>query len=289
VDLMFTDDRATPNATAFAYYCWEAKVAQGGQEWQLALVDNPSGKIGSAEDGRLLIRPWADRNKTIELQYDSLDYMPFTANVFFGQQACHLDCALAQQDNRIKYRLSLTERAEQLGELKITGQYIHRLVLTRAGPAAAPAPGNAARAAAGSQYGLNGRMVSATPASPLRVILDSPGPVVKIPVGSYQCQLSLGKGGVEARPLENSFGRNARGSTLVVSAANPATLAAGGPLTNSVRVARRARSLALSYQLLGAQGEAYELQGPRKEPQFAVYRPGKSGDKKLASGAFQFG
>jgi hypothetical protein len=54
-------------------------------------------------------------------------------------------------------------------------------------------------------------------------------------------------------------------------------------------VARRGRSLALNYQLLGAKGEAYQLQGVRKEPQFTIYRPGKSGDKQLASGRFQFG
>jgi len=281
VDLFFNDFRATPNATAMPYYCWEAKVARGGQEWQVALVDNPVGKIGSAENGSLIIRPWADRGKAVDLQNGSLDSLPFTENVFFGQQACHLDCALLQQDNKLKYRLNLTERAEQLGELKITGQYIHRLVLSRLTPGGAAAPGNAAQEALAKRYGLRTATPAQTPS--LTVILDSPGPVTKIPVGSYACQLSLKRGVIEARPLANTFG------PLVVGATSAATLAAGGPLINSVTVARRGRSLALNYQLLGAKGEAYQLQGVRKEPQFTIYRPGKSGDKQLASGRFQFG
>ncbi len=292
VGLFFNDFRATLNASAVPYYCWEAKVAQGGQEWQLALVDSLIGKLGSAENGSLIIRPWANRGRAIDLQYGSLDFLPLTADVFFGGRACHLDIASAQQDNHFKYRLNLTERPEQLGELKITGQYIHRLVLSRVSPGGAPAPGSAAQAAAQAafarRYGVGGSAPAQAPS--LTVILDSPGPVVKIPVGAYQFQLSLKQGGVEARPLANNFGLyNQNSGPLVVSATNAATLAFGGPLTNSVAVARRGRSLALSYQLLGAKGEAYQLQGDRKEPEFAIYRPGKSGDKQLASGRFQFG
>jgi hypothetical protein len=284
VDLSFNEFRDTPNASATPYYCWEAKVTQGGQDWQVALVDNPVGKLGSAQNGSLIIRPWADRGKAIDSLYGSLDSLPFTANVFFGQRACHLDCALAQQDNYLKYRLTLTERPEQLGELTITGQYIHRLVLSRAGPGSAPVTGSAAQVAMAKRYGVSAQTPSLT------VILESPGPVVKVPVGSYQCQLSLKQGAVEARPLANNFGLyNQNSGPLVVSAANTATMAFGGPLTNSVTVDRRGRSLALNYQLLGAKGEAYQLQGVRKEPEFAIYRPAKSGDKKLASGRFQFG
>jgi hypothetical protein len=276
VGLFFNEFRGTLNASATPYFCWEAKVTQGGQDWQVALVDSLVGKLGSAQTSSLIIRPWADRGKAIDSLYGSLDSLPFTGNVFFGQRACHLDCALVQQDNNLKYRLNLTERPEQLGELRITGQYIHRLVLTRRFSVAAQAPS-------------------------LTVILDSPGPVVKVPVGSYAYQLSLKQGGTEASLMLNyasvevdSEGRsvprlaNDHG-LLVVSAANAATLAAGGPLTNSVTVDRRGRSLALNYRLLGANGEAYQLQGVRKEPEFAIYRAGKSRDTKLASGRFQFG
>ncbi len=289
MDLLFTDARATPNAYASAFCCWEAKVTQGGQDWQLALVDNPSGKLGSAENGSLIIRPWADRDKAVGLEYGQLDCLPFTPNVFFGQRAYRLGGALAGQDNRIKYRLNLTERPEELGELKLAGQHIHRLILTRTGPGGATPSGIGPQEATAGRYAQNGRMLSPAPAPSLTVILDSPAPVVRIPVGSYFCQLCLKQGEVVARPLLTSFGANARNSTLVVSATKAATLAFGGPLTNSVAVTRRGRSLAMNYRLLGAQGEAYQLEGPRKQPEFTIYRPGKNGDKKLASGAFQFG
>ena len=290
VDLLPLDPSLSPAAAAvIPHYCWEAKVTQGGQEWQLALVDDLSGKLGSTKSASLIIRPWADRAQALDPEYDSLDFVPFSPNVFFGQRACHLDCALAQREGGIKYRLDLTERAETLGELRITGQYVHRVVLARTGPAGAPLGGNSAREAAeagalASRYGL--RLSTPAQGPFLAVILDSPAPVVKVPAGSYQYQLSVKAGQAEARPLR-LYGPN--WGSLIVNPTNPATIASGGPLTNSVAIERHGQSLAMNYRLLGAQGEPYLLQGPRKEPQFAIYRPGKSGDKKLVSGAFQFG
>ena len=70
-----------------------------------------------------------------------------------------------------------------------------------------------------------------------------------------------------------------------VSAASPAVLKVGGPLTNSVAANRHGRSLNLSYQLLGAGGETYQLLGARRQPEFAAYRA----DKKIASAKFEFG
>ena len=71
----------------------------------------------------------------------------------------------------------------------------------------------------------------------------------------------------------------------IVSVTKPAMLAVGGPLTNSVAVNRQGRALNLSYQLLGAGGEASQLLGARRQPEFAAYRAGK----KVASGKFEFG
>ena len=113
VDLFFNDFRATPNASAMAYYCWEAKVTQGGQEWQVALVDNLLGKVGSAENGSLIIRPWADRDKAVDLQYGRSTSLPFTPNVFFGQRACRLDWRFgaAGQQAQIQAQLNRTPGA----------------------------------------------------------------------------------------------------------------------------------------------------------------------------------
>jgi len=88
---------------------------------------------------------------------------------------------------------------------------------------------------------------------------------------------------VEAHPVKNwGIAANPR---ISVAGTNPAVLAAGGPLTNTVSVSRNGKNLALNYKLVGADGQAYELQGQRKEPQWAVQRAGR----QLDSGSFQFG
>jgi hypothetical protein len=295
VDLSFNASGYQSSVSAACRYYWEGKVVQPAMEWQLALVDNLAGKLGSAEGASLIVRPWADRNQPNDPQPGSLDYLSFRHNLFFGQQAYRLDCAYVQQDNHPQFRLDLTEQPEPLGELKIAGQGIHRLLLARAGPSGLTAEQTAAQAAAGEafarRYGLRGVGSQPSSQSPsLVVVLDSPGPVVKVPIGAYQYRLTLKHGGAEARRLGDAYNGFAQTSKpLVVNPTNAATLVAGGPLTNSVSVSRRGRSLTLNYQLLGANGEAYQLQGARKEPEFAIYRPGKNADKKLASGKFQFG
>jgi hypothetical protein len=290
VDLSFNAFGYQSSVSAACRYYWEGKVVQPGQEWQLALVDNLAGKLGSAEGGSLILRPWADRNQPIDPQPGSLDYLSFSHNLFFGQQAYRLDCAYVQQDNHPKFRLDLTEQPEQLGELKIAGQGIHRLLLARAGPSGVPvqtAEQAGAAEAFAKRYGLR---LAASQLPSLVVVLDSPRPLVKVPIGAYESRLTLEHGGAQARRLSDGYyGFAQTAKSLVVNPTNAATLVAGGPLTNSVSVTRRGRSLTLNYQLLGANGDAYQLQGPRTQPEFAIYRPGKNGDKKLASGKFEFG
>lgn len=291
VDLTFNLYGSQPNVTASSRYCWEGKIAQPGQEWQFALIDNLTARIGSTAGGRLVIRPWAERNQPLNVQFGSLDAI-FAQNLFFGQQAYQWACSPIEQDNQLNYLLHLKEYSEPLGELRVAGQYIKRLVLTRqTAPGAAQA---AAQAAFARRYGIRPgatsapqvQVASAPAGPPLTVVLDQPAGVVKVPLGSYQYQFTLGRGAAEATRLAG-YGQAAE--VLLVSATNAAVLRAGGPLTNSVTLGRRGRSLTLNYQLLGANGELYALPGERKEPEFAIYRPGKDGDKKLATGQFQFG
>jgi hypothetical protein len=67
----------------------------------------------------------------------------------------------------------------------------------------------------------------------------------------------------------------------------PAVLNVGGPLTNSVIASRHGQDLRLDYRLVGTGGETYQLanQDRSKPPEFAIYK----GDKKIASGKFEFG
>ncbi len=75
-------------------------------------------------------------------------------------------------------------------------------------------------------------------------------------------------------------------ASITVDEKKPAVLTAGGPLTNSVAVSRRGKYLALNYQLLGAGGPYQFVNQDRSHPpEFAVYH----GDKKVASGKFEFG
>jgi len=70
----------------------------------------------------------------------------------------------------------------------------------------------------------------------------------------------------------------------------PAVLTMGGPLTNSISVARHGWNLNLTYRLIGAEGGDYRLwecdrTKSGSPPQFAIY----NGNKKIASGKFEYG
>jgi len=77
-----------------------------------------------------------------------------------------------------------------------------------------------------------------------------------------------------------------RSDRVIVGEKTPGVLVVGGPLTNSLSVMKRGRHLLLSYHLEGV-GGLYELvnQDRSHPPEFTVYR----GDKKLATGRFQYG
>ena len=83
------------------------------------------------------------------------------------------------------------------------------------------------------------------------------------------------------------------GLVTMISERTPALLRVGGPLTNSVSVNRRGKILLLNYELVGAggvlvgAGGAYQLVNPDRlhPPEFVIYQ----GDKKVASGKFEFG
>ena len=249
---------------------WAAKVTLQGREWHLGLIENVAGqtqgdhgglylgpsRLGSAEGGYLLLRPWESRNQPFSLQDGSLDGFNFCRDLFLGHQAYQVDWACVRQDGAPKFKLELKERSTALGELRLTGKFIQRLILT-----GSPSPPAAA---------------------PFTVVLDRPEPTVKIPAGGYsRCQLQLEAGGARAW-------RSAQlAPAMVVGPSNIAVLTAGGPLTNTVEVAPQGGSLLLNYGLVGAEGAAYQLrrQDRSQPPGWTVYRKGKAID----TGRFQFG
>jgi hypothetical protein len=196
----------------------------------------------------LLLRPWAERRRALDLNYSTPDGFDYTKNLFFGDRAYELDCRFEPGGDSPKYKVTFKEQAPRLGELKVTGADLHRLILT------------------------------AKPA--MTVVLDQPAGTVKLPVGSYSlAEIWLRKGETEA----GSF----RAGRLNVDDQHPASLVAGGPLTNCVEVKLQGHDLQFVYKLLGADGRAYQLPKPdyKHPPELAVFQ----GTNRLATGKFEFG
>jgi len=249
-DLTFQDYGQLGGSVAMRSF-WQGKVTLQGEEWQVGLLRNPFEQRPSLESGSLLLRPWAERNKPFNLYSGSLEAVPFSPKLFVGNRAYELHCTNEAQGDVAKLRVQFTEQKPSLGELKITGDFIQRVTLE---------------------------------GGPYLVVLDKPEAVVKVPVGSYgQAKACLKKGNTEAHldgGMQSAAGR------ITVNDKKPAVLTAGGPLTNSLSISRRGKNLSLNYQLVGA-GGAYQLanQDRSHPPEFTVYQ----GDKKVASGKFEFG
>ena len=201
----------------------------------------------------MLLRPWEKRNQPFNADDGSLATVPFSRKLFLDGHAYQLECIARSQNGEARPALQFTEQSVPLGELKITGQFIRRLVLT---------------------------------GGPYLVMLDHPAGVVKVPTGSYN-QPDIRARTKWRRGLLRNSGQMQVCRRISVDDKTPAVLHAGGPLTNSVTASRQGQDLRLDYRLVGAGGEAYQLakQDHSKPPEFAVYK----GGKKIASGTFEFG
>ncbi|MGA9453060.1 MAG: hypothetical protein WBW41_17155 [Verrucomicrobiia bacterium] len=231
---------------------WQGKATLQGRDWQVGIIQNGLSQSGSFENGQLLLRPWEKRNQSFNTYDGSLVTVPYSRKLFVDGHAYQLEWAARSQNGEVKPALQFTEQSIALGELKITGKFIQRLVL---------------------------------PGGPYLVVLDQPAASVRVPTGSYnQPDLRLEQNGAEA--FCNS-GQSHTGRRVSVDDKTPAVLDVGGPLTNSVTASRHGQNLRLDYRLVGAGGEIYQLanQDRSQPPEFAIYK----GDKKVASGKFQFG
>ncbi|MGD0262299.1 MAG: hypothetical protein ABSD29_21235 [Verrucomicrobiota bacterium] len=250
VDLTFSDYQGL-YCTASLRSFWQGKVTLQGEEWQVGLLGARSEQQVSVEGGNLLLRPWSARNKPFSVNDGSLAAFPFSRKLFFGNRACQLQCTNEVQGGAGKVRMQFAEQEPKLGELKIMGQFVERVTLE---------------------------------GGPYLVVLDQPGATVKVPVGRYkEAKVCLRRGDVTAHldgPSETAVGR------ITVAEKAPAVLTAGGPLTNSVAIERRGRNLTMSYRLTGVGGLYQMVEQDRSHPpEFTIYQ----GDKKVASGKFEFG
>ena len=251
VDLSFFDYGTRPDCTAAVHSFWQGKVTLQGEEWQVGLLGTLTDQKPSLDARNLLLRPWAERNKPFSADGGSLVALPMSRKVFFGNRAYQLQIPNEDQGDGVKARLLFAEQTPKLGELKITGAFVKRAMLE---------------------------------GGPYLVVIDQPQGTMKAPVGRYSgAKVCLKRGDAEAY-LDGYVG-NALGR-LSVNEKNPVVLTAGGPLTNSVTAGRRGRNLLLAYKVVGAGGQ-YQLAGQDRShpPEFTIYQ----GDKKVASGKFEFG
>ena len=256
-DINFSDYGSRPNCSLAVRSFWQGKVTLQGRDWQVGIVQkiivqNNLKQISPFENGQLLLRPWEKRSQPFNTYDGSFAAVPFSRKLFVDGHAYQLNPVASLQNGAIKLALQFSEQSVTLGELKITGKFIQRLVL---------------------------------PGGPYLVVLDQPAGIVRIPTGSYnRPNVRLEQNGTGA--FCNS-GQPQAGRRIAVDDKTPAVLNVGGPLTNSVNASRHGQDLRLDYRLVGAGGETYQLanQNRSQPPEFAIYK----NDKKIASGKFEFG
>jgi hypothetical protein len=113
-----------------------------------------------------------------------------------------------------------------------------------------------------------------------RVKFDQPGEIIKLAAGQYLLREVHLEGGYDCYIYQT---RNE--DWITVDANKPGTLKAGAPLKQMVKAERQGRTLTLNYELLGMGSETYVRDDRSKPPTFTVYK----GDKKIASGTFEYG
>jgi len=295
LDLFQNGDSGRLLVNAMVRSFWQGKVTVAGRDWQVGLVQNLSSQPGSFRLGQLLLRPWEERNHRFfaagEKTEDILglawtgknrmarasDAFAFSPHVFFSGCAWQLDWTAEPRGRQEKLALRLTKRQTVLGELRITGSFIHRVVLT---------------------------------GGPYVVVLADPAASVKVPPGRYQPYRIWLKQGEAQAYFNYGLPRSGKANALeelqfetgsqmpvvsppppeeavVVDEQRTAVLAVGGPLTNSVSATRRGRTLLFNYRLIGVGGGEYWLAGGGggKSPQLTVDRSGKT----IESAEFEFG
>jgi len=278
---------------------WQSEVELNGKKWLFGVVDNLDGTIGgipSAKEptdlsdladfasllgvssGDVLILRSAEGSGESPVQTSpAASRLPVPIPAFLDQisdpdrfsvpqrlsfDGASYDLAFAFEPSETQTELvaTFTEAATPTGELRITGQFIKRLVLEQ-----------------DVRDGLS------------LVVLDSPDASVSLPEGEYLTK----RVDVQDAHSNRLLRAEPHDSRVIIGARESANLKIGGPLSHDLSVDRRGRTLELSYLLLGAGGESYTdpdpnaqfLQDGGRAPRFTIYRAGQ----QIASGSFEYG
>lgn len=241
IDLYLMRYRSATNGTLIVHSGWQGQVELQGEKWYVAVIDNLDGIIESSagrESDRFVIRPWKPREEPFSKSEDSsghFDALPPVSSLFLNDHAYKLAYSFEPKEGCADLKVVFSETEAKLGELKLSGTSIRRLLLE----------------------------------GDTNVILYSPKAVVRIPVGNYTTRAIVLQAGDS--PLSASQDSSER---ITITETAPAVLDVGGPLQNAVTVSRNDDILLLSYQLVGRGGKSYSLvnQDSENPPQFAVYR-----------------
>jgi len=263
---------------------WDGAVELNGKKWYVAVIDRPDGRLGPAvaakeTSDRMVLRPWAERDKPFLWWHATLPYMhaldhvklvtfPYRhagnaevfdafnlpANLFLEGRAYRLDCRFERTGTRAGLALSFQQFQAPLGRLHLSGDFIQRIVLD----------------------GVN---------SPdgFTTVLDAPPADVEVPVGMYARQLVLLQ-----RPGGTNFAVGLGTNRLAVTQTNETRLDAGGPLQNKVEIARASGgTVSLQYRLANAGNIGFHLvfQNQKAQPQLTI----RQAEAEVERGRFEFG
>jgi hypothetical protein len=241
IDLNFMQFGSEPNVYVSVRSLWEGEIELEEKKWDLAIVDDLDGSIdplAQESSDRFVIRPWALHDAPIGLTGVTAwnnGALPIPANLFIDKQAYKVSYAFEPRGEQADLKVVFTETPSQLGELKISGTSVKRLILR----------------------------------GDCSVVLDSPESIVKVPLGKYATSYVLLQ-----RENSPASAMAVFSEDVSITETAPAVLNIGGPLHNDVRVRRNGEELIFDYQLVDPSGKTYALanQDANNPPEFAIYK-----------------
>jgi hypothetical protein len=252
VELRFFHYQNNPlNISASVRSVWQGEIQLAGKQWIVAIPDNQVIAGGSSDNFRTMtVRPIGEKNRIFPSDAAGINRSTINLPAKWCLDGQVYRCSLAYEgrDEAARIKATITEVPTPMGELQISGTMIEELDLD-------------------GDYA---------------VILHSPKPTVKVPVGKYQRKRVYLK--APGSSLEASAQIEGR---FNVDANQPTVINIGGPLRQKIVAERRGAVLALTYQLTGMGGDSYTLsqQNRSKPPEFAIFQ----GARKLHSGKFEYG
>lgn len=177
-------------------------------------------------------------------------YVPET--IFSDGHNYSISSEILNKNDKPVLQLTLTESDYPKGEINIMGKSIRLLTLE-------------------TDSGL--------------VQLDSPEGRITVPAGEYSIKNVLLDAG--SKGIFNAINYSIIDIKIIAGDKENNDLNIGAPLNNTTSVSRMGNVIALDYELLGSGGERYEkiTQILTETPTVSVF----SGDKKIATGKFEFG